>query len=339
MIQANTELLPAPEMTDTEITDTAVPVRLRGLVRVPCPLCNCATSRPETVIAGYSLEKCNDCGLIYMNPRCTADHLADIYTVRDEDSLIELYSRIASPSVLEDYNQKLAKIERMVPGKGRFLDFACAAGYLFEEAQKRGWDAHGCDVGEWTGRAAEKRHLQNMHVGDFDDLNFPDNHFDVVYASQVFEHLLYPLEDLARLKRVLKPGGLLYIEVPNYNTLPIRFGKDDFMLNEPPQHINYFTPTTLRKVLTDGGMERITMTSCGGLKWENLLGRPIISDVAAAYGLVDDRSGTASRPSLLSRCPSTAKQLAKSTVIEPLLYNGAKIGMNLLAYSRKPSHV
>jgi len=331
MIQANADLEPA-----TETADAPESTMLQGLVRSPCPLCNCATSKPENVIAGYALEKCDGCGLIYMNPRCTADHLADIYTVRDEDALIELYSRIASPSVIEEYHQKLEKIERLVPDKGRFLDFACAAGYLFEEAQKRGWDAHGCDVGEWTGRAAAKRNLKNMHVGDFDDLNFPDNHFDVVYASQVFEHLLYPLEDLARLKRVLKPGGLLYIELPNYHTLPIMFGKDDFMLNEPPQHINYFTPATLKKLLVDGGMDSVRMTSCGGLKWENLLGRPIISDVAAAYGLVEDRSGKASGPSFLSRCQSTAKNMAKSTVVEPLLYNGMKVGMNLLAYSRKP---
>lgn len=331
MIQASTVLEATSDQSDAES-----PKRLQGLVRVPCPLCRCSTSSPDIVVAGYQLEKCDACGLSYMNPRCTGDHLADIYKVRDEDALIELYSRIASPSVMDEYRMKLEKIERMVPAKGRFLDFACAAGYLFEEAQRRGWDAHGCDVGEWTGRAAESRGLKNMHVGDFDDLNFPDNHFDVVYASQVFEHLLFPTEDLARLKRVLKPGGMLYIEVPNYYTLPVLTGKDDFMLNEPPQHINYFTPKTLKKLLVDGGMTKIHLSSGGGLKWENLLGRPIISDVAAAYGMVEVEAGNLKKPAFTSRCKTVMKKWTRSALVEPLLYDGIKLGMNLLSWSRKP---
>ena len=190
-----------------------------------------------------------------MNPRCTAEHLDEIYTVRDEQELIDLYARIASPGIIAVYDEKLEHIERRIPGKGRLLDFACAAGYLFEQAQIRGWDAHGCDVGVWAGRAAEERGLKNMHIGELKSLGFPDNHFDVVYASQVFEHLLNPMEDLAELTRILKPGGLLYVEVPNYFTLPIILGKDDFMLNEPPQHINYFTPGTMIKMLQNGGVD------------------------------------------------------------------------------------
>ena len=311
--------------------------RLTGLVRQPCPLCGCGDSKQERVIAGYALEKCTNCSLVFMNPRCTGEHLAEIYTVRDEDELIELYARIASPAVLGEYNEKLDRLEKLVPGKGRLLDFACAAGYFFEQAQKRGWDAHGCDVGQWTARAAAARNLENMHVGEFDDLEFPDDHFDVVYAAQVFEHLLNPLEELTKLKRVLKPGGLLYIDVPNYHTLPVMFDKDDFMLNEPPQHINYFTPATMRRLLRDGGLSSVRLSSSGGIKWENLLGRPISSDIASAYGLIDDQSSDAAhRSSFVSRCRTTAKRIAKATVINPVLYEGMKVGMNLAAFSWKP---
>ena len=321
-----------------QTTNSTAPAMLSGLVRSPCPLCSGTRSRPETKIAGYQLEKCCDCGLVFMNPRCTAKHLEDIYTVRDEQALIELYRRIATPNVLDRYREKLRRIERLVPAKGRLLDFACAAGYFFELAQTRGWDAHGCDVGEWAGRAAADRGLKNMHVGRLETLGFPDHHFDVVFAAQVFEHLLHPMEDLAALIRVLKPGGLLYIDVPNYHTLPIMLGKDDFMLNEPPQHINYFTPSTIRRMLRDGGMASVKLTSGGGLKWENLFGRPLCSDITEAYGLVASRShdGASDRPSLSARLKTTAKEIAKSAVINPMLYQRMKVGNNLTAYAVTP---
>ncbi len=312
--------------------------RLKGLVRSRCPLCRGGRSRLETKIAGYQMDKCPDCNFVFMNPRCTVEHLEAIYTVRDEKELIDLYARIATPKVIIEYQEKLAKIEQIVPGKGRLLDFACAAGYFFEQAQQRGWDAHGCDVGLWAGRAAAVRGLKNMHVGDLGSLGFPDESFDVVYAAQVFEHLLNPLQDLTALLRVLKPGGLLYIDVPNYRTLPIMLGRDDFMLNEPPQHINYFTPPTLRKMLQDAGLQSIRIGSGGGLKWENLLGRPISSDIADAYGLTGETGSVeeARKPSLVSRLKSTAISVAKSVIVNPLLYGQAKVGINLTSFSLKP---
>ncbi|MCA9033841.1 MAG: class I SAM-dependent methyltransferase [Planctomycetaceae bacterium] len=328
----------------SELQD-GVSSKLSGLVNSNCPLCNSPKSRFETTIATYQLDKCENCDFVFMNPRCTPEHLEEIYTVRDEEELVELYAKIASASVIAEYQQKLERIEALVPNKGRLLDFACAAGYFFEQAQNRGWDAHGCDIGQWANRAAKERGLKNLHVGMLDEIGFEPESFDVIYAAQVFEHLLSPKVDLANLLRLLKPGGLLYIDVPNYQTLPIMLGRDDFMLNEPPQHINYFTPSTLRQMLQDVGMEKIKLTSDGGLKWENLLGRPITSDIASAYGLGedsqedrkhgspgDDANVVSTRPGL----KQSLKSMVKATLIEPVFYNRFRVGMNLAAYSFKP---
>ena len=70
-------------------------------------------------------------------------------------------------------------------------------------------------------------------------------YFDIVYAAQVFEHLTEPQEDLKEISRTLRSGGILYADVPNYRTLSILAGRDQFTSNAPPQHINYFTPVCL----------------------------------------------------------------------------------------------
>lgn len=308
-----------------------------GLVKMPCPMCSSENLSYERKVDGYDLDKCQDCSLVFMNPRCTPDQLEDIYSVRDEEALIELYEKIATPDVIAVYERKLDKIEEYMPQRGRILDYACAAGYFFEVAQQRGWDAHGYDIGQWAAKAAEKRGLNNMTVGfDFDEY-YPADHFDVVYAAQVFEHLLIPADVLKQLLRVLKPGGLLYIDVPNYNTLPIRLNKDDFMLNEPPQHVNYFAPATLMKLLVEGGLDDIKLWSQGGIKYENLLGRPIKSDIAAAYGLVEDeKQGGAPKAEAKKSFKATTKEILKDKIVNPLFYNRMKVGVNLVSLSRKP---
>jgi SAM-dependent methyltransferase len=165
------------------------------------------------------------------------------------------------------------------------------------------------------------------------DLSFPDGYFDVVHASQVFEHLPNPKSDLAQIHRILRRGGLLYIDVPNYAALSILLGQDDFILNSPPQHINYFTPRTLMRLLESQEFSIVQLTTGGGLKWENLLGRKIRSDILNAYGMGDGKAHK--DPSLLGGLVSGAKKALKFTIVGPILYRRLKVGMGLIAIARR----
>lgn len=309
------------------------------LVRVPCPLCQGNEGNPERVLNGFILERCRRCKFVFVNPRYSEEDLGKCYTNKDSDNLISLYSRIASSSVIESYNRTLDWLEKLVPTRGRLLDFACAAGYFFEQALKRGWDAHGTDLGMWTKEAARARGVPNLHVGRLIDLHFPDHHFDVVYAAQVLEHLPAPNEDLAEIRRILRPGGLLYVDVPNYRTLPIILGRDDFLLNTPPQHINYFTSRSLRTLLQSAGFRDVRITSSDGLKWENLIGRSFESDIKTAYGIGTSEStgpSSAHRPRSRSGVTHMVKRMVVASAIKPIFYDCLKVGMNLIGVARRP---
>jgi ubiquinone/menaquinone biosynthesis C-methylase UbiE len=300
--------------------------------RVNCPLCGGIRSSPSWVLNSYPTDRCRDCGFIYVNPRPCDDALDHIYQDRDEDGVIAFYERMATPGVLACYERKLSLLERMLPGRGRLLDFGCAAALVVEAAAKRGWEAHGVDLGSWALKAAAARGVSNIHIGRLADLGFPDGHFDVVYAAQVLEHIPSPLDELAEMRRVLKPGGLLYLEVPNNRTLPILLGLDDFELNLPPQHLNYFTPATLRLLFGRAGFQVEVIGSEGGLKWENLIGKPIRSDIAAAA-----RHGTQGAPAANRSAPSGASRLGKQVMLSLVrrpLYYWAKVGINLFGIGR-----
>jgi SAM-dependent methyltransferase len=176
-------------------------------------------------------------------------------------------------------------------------------------------------------------------VGLLSDLHFPDHHFDVVLAASVFEHLQEPKKDLAQIRRILKPGGLLYVGVPNYRTLPIMFGKDDFFLNQPPQHVNYFTPTTLRVLLKDAGFRNVRISTGYGLKWEILFGLPVRSPITEAYQAHwqgGEQGSTTTKSSPRGSARSWLKKLIVRAVIQPIFYRWLKVGYGLLALARQP---
>lgn len=304
------------------------------LITVACPICGSDIHSHERTVSGFAFVRCRQCSLVYVNPQPKADALDRIYREKsDPQQVIDVYARLATPKVLAEYGRKLSDLEQMLGRTGRLLDFACAAGYFLEHAQVRGWDAHGVDLGPWAAKAAELRGVRNLQIGHLHDLAFPAHHFDVIYAAQVLEHLQNPLQTLYELRRILRPGGILYVDVPNYQTLPTLVEKNDFYLNSPPQHINFFTPRTLRALLERAGFPVVQMTSEGGLLWESLLGRPIRSDIADAYRV---RSAQVQQPasSAVQRVGARLKEFVRP-IASIALYRWAKLGINLVALSRR----
>ena len=104
------------------------------------------------------------------------------------------------------------------------------------------------------------------------ELPFEDSRFDCVVSTEVIEHMRAPFLLLSSMVRVLRPGGILVLTMPNYWNLKYRLrylltgnvprpvlqieSWRDFYLAGYPPHINVLTYTTLRSVLTWEGCER-----------------------------------------------------------------------------------
>lgn len=305
-------------------------IRLEARV---CPCCGGARFVASRKVLDYDLVRCIDCSMVYCNPGPSRDSLQFIYQEKDIEQSIALYERIATERTLASYDTRLAALERVAARKGRLLDFGCAAGYFVQRAQVLGWDAYGLDFGNWVEVAAARRHVKNVKSSTLSSANFESSSFDVIHSAQVFEHLVDPSEVLDQLVDLLKPGGIIYIDVPNYKTLPIIFDRDDFVLNSPPQHINYFTPDALSKFVRSAGLTVLNIAANDGLKWENLLGRPIDSEIAEAYdeGSVAPPKVDAGRQELFEYPPKSPIR----KLLDLVFYNKLRLGMNLYCYARK----
>jgi SAM-dependent methyltransferase len=103
----------------------------------------------------------------------------------------------------------------------KILDFGCGIGHSVGNlVNSRGLDAYGVDVYEFWGSENEyyfeqseppepdiAERLHKLHAPAY-DIPFPDDHFDFVFSSQVFEHILDRRPAFSEIRRVLKPGGL-----------------------------------------------------------------------------------------------------------------------------------
>ncbi len=323
------------------------------LERRDCPICWGDNLRFERMVSGYRLEKCLDCGMVFSNPQHTLNSLDKIYEIKDDPyKYVELYERIHTPEIILEYEKVLQVLEARCPEKGRLLDFACAAGYFYERALARGWEAHGLDIGDWCKLATERRGVPNMHIGHLKEQNFPDGYFDVVVAAEVLEHLPHPKVDLAEIRRILKPHGILWVTVPNYQNLAIILNRCKFSLNTPPQHINYFTPKTLRTLMQHTGYEVKEMFSGGGLNWENIIGKEIESEILDAYDpdafkTCSEEERLVQLDGLRSAPPRPAPEPAPEPVrtgwkkwvypiYEQVFNRWAKVGMGLLCVAHRP---
>jgi 2-polyprenyl-3-methyl-5-hydroxy-6-metoxy-1,4-benzoquinol methylase len=269
---------------------------------------------------------------VFVNPQPVTAELKAMYLRKDAERQVDFYMRTVSPTKLLDHDRILQEIAtRRPPGK-RLLDIGCAAGHFMERARAAGFESHGIDVARWVEKVAERRGVANVRAVSLHEAAFPDEWFDVVHSNQVFEHLPRPLRELSEIRRILKPNGILYLNVPNYRCLSIVLGRDDFELNTPPEHVNYFTPRTLSALVRMGGFEPLGTSAYGGVKWENLLGRPITSEIAEAVRAGAGSGRTSERPIVFRPPPrpSLPGRLARA-----VLYRTLKVGMTLEIFARR----
>jgi 2-polyprenyl-3-methyl-5-hydroxy-6-metoxy-1,4-benzoquinol methylase len=299
---------------------------------VSCPNCDSRATKFERIVEGYVLERCRACGLVFVNPQPTRDDINELYLQKTPESQADFYLRTVSPAQIYEYDRILRDLRALAPAGDRLLDLGCAAGYFMQRANAAGFTAHGIDLATWVETIAAKRGVRNVRAITLRGAGFEDAFFDVVHSSQVFEHLPRPHEELREITRILKPGGVLYLNVPNYQCLSIVFGRDDFELNTPPEHVTYFTPRTLSTLLATAGFDVIRTAAYGGVKWENLLGRPIRSEIAEAVRAKDSGASPTREETVFQPVeqPSLVGRLVRAA-----LYRHLRVGMTLEIFARR----
>ena len=125
----------------------------------------------------------------------------------------------------------------------RFLDAGCNAGFATEAARTLGFDALGVDVDPVTIDTARQLFPKARFAAeDIATLATRGEQFDVLYCSEVIEHLPRPLPFLHSLRQLLAPGGRALLTTPDlgHRSLPEHLIGTEMI--RPPEHLLYFDP-------------------------------------------------------------------------------------------------
>lgn len=140
-------------------------------------------------------------------------------------------------------------------GPGRVLDVGCGRGWLLQAFQQRGWTVQGTEISESAAAHAREVLKLPVAVGGLEDLNLPAEQYDAVTLWHVLEHLPDPHALLTEARRLLKPGGVLFIGVPDFGGWEAQFCRDKWFHLDVPRHLIHLTRPMLTQALVTTGFE------------------------------------------------------------------------------------
>ncbi len=231
----------------------------------------------------WSIRKCCQCGLLWLDPQPVADDLwkayARYYTheitqaseaadgfrsavrqcilagmgYHSEKQAVTLFARTVAAVPLVR-NAVVRQVMGLHAESGaRLLDVGCGNGTFLANMKDLGWRVLGVEIDENAAQVARQRYGLEVLPGTLAEAEFPDQTFDVVTLRHVIEHVFDPVLLLGECARVLKPGGRLLITTPNVESLAHALFRENWRGLEPPRHLMLFSPATLAQCAEKAG--------------------------------------------------------------------------------------
>lgn len=191
-------------------------------------------------------------------------------------------------ALFETWNNRktLARLAQAKPPGRRLLEIGVGSGSFLSAAREQGYEVGGCDLSAPICNRVRNKYGIEMHGGPLTTLA-RGSRFDVIVMNHVLEHVQQPVEFLRDVSRLLSPGGVLHIAVPNVACWEARLsGWTSF----EPYHLTYFAPETLEPTVTRSGLSiKHIMTHDSFSGW-------FLAVLRTALG-VNRASGAVTRPS------------------------------------------
>jgi 2-polyprenyl-3-methyl-5-hydroxy-6-metoxy-1,4-benzoquinol methylase len=232
-----------------------------------CLVCGATGARP---LHGERspLVRCA-CGLVFVDPLPTVEEIAaredDAFHggLRDEtaEMFTAYYRNFPDDPVVRGFRATVAKL-RALTGGGRLVDVGIGTGLLLHLAREGGFEPLGVEISPGAADKAREEFGVEVRVGDFLEVA-PDEPASAITMADVLEHTRDPRRFLARAVELLRPGGALFVAVPNHRST--LFWAADVLARVPglapmvsrlyvPNHYYYFTPATLARLVESVGL-------------------------------------------------------------------------------------
>jgi 2-polyprenyl-3-methyl-5-hydroxy-6-metoxy-1,4-benzoquinol methylase len=218
-----------------------------------CWLCGFTAPRdPRLGPVGYA--RCQSCGLVFQPARHSATDEVGRYTGRYFDEYPHPKGGV------QDYDEDEAQ-RRLEAGRrmewvrsyarrGRLLEVGAASGAFVGAAQELGFEASGVEPADSTAAKGRARGLA-LRTGTLDDMHQSGETFDIVCAWHVLEHLPEPRRSAKQLVDLLRPGGFLFLELPNIGSQLARKRGLLWQHLDPDNHVVHYDVSNVERLFRE----------------------------------------------------------------------------------------
>lgn len=253
---------------------------MNELPDVACRLCGRCSARPWYDFGACAIVRCQACGMMWLHPEPTLEDLREVYSedyfsnpnfLRNSNELLFGYTDYISERINKQYGYRrvVSTVEGLLcrskrsDGESRWLDVGCGLGYLLDVAFDHGFRVCGLEFNPTAVEKLRAKYTFPVQLGGVDSLD-TSQQYDVISLLDVIEHLRDPFGDLARLRRVIRPRGVLVVSTMDSDSVMSRIlGKrlEDF--RRIREHLYFFSRTTIRRALEEQGWEVVEIRSIG----------------------------------------------------------------------------
>ena len=225
-----------------------------------CPICE-AITHPFDAQQGYSFNRCDTCGLFFVDPMPTLAHLAKVYSpdVGYQSNKIKInYKNLTN----DKYITIFEKLKKYTIPALRVLDVGASDGEFLYYARKDGLEPFGVEPNKTTADIANSNNL-NVFCGFLEECGFSKNSFGLLRLGDVLEHSSDPNTLVRQSYEFLAPNGLLLVSIPNMDSfwakstyLFKKFLALPWSILEAPHHLLYFSESNLDTLMNKHGFQK-----------------------------------------------------------------------------------
>jgi len=239
----------------------ATPTELTGYAHITrCKICASDRLSPLTQAPSVNFYQCGQCGVIFLNPQPTLETLHRQYSAQEllATGPASAWFTHRNFHKKEIFRVRLRNVLRY-KAQGDLLDVGCGMGDFCSVAKEAGFQVFGTEFSAQYAEVAKRTAgLEQVYVGRLQEIDFGGRLFDVISLWHVFEHLPDPLPTLLKLQALLKPGGVIAIEVPNVEQnrkRPMyRVDIEDYPIDRL-EHLFYYSGHALRNACDEAGLK------------------------------------------------------------------------------------
>lgn len=230
------------------------------LETIVCPLCKSPQfNHVATRFDKFDIVRCQECKLAYLNPPPTPEQTAKMYedgyycgSIKKSVGYSNYSLNTASIKLNPPYAWELLLAETPLSNK-RALDIGCACGQWVYWMMKEGAKATGIDLASEGVKLGRDKLGLDLRQTRLEWLDEPKESFDVITMVDFIEHIIDLDNLMTNLASLLKPGGLVFVQTPNFESYQ-RWGDKSIHLRFSLEHVLYFEAATLDKLFTQYGM-------------------------------------------------------------------------------------